>query len=119
MQGDPENVKGFLKGAAKAAGLADGERDMLAADYKSLQAELTTLFGPVKPHHGMTWNASMLARIAEVLIEKEDSRPFQVRFDGPPGPEAGKFVEVEDRDGNSIRKGRWEQDGEYWLLIVE
>jgi|GEM_PF-2217317 len=148
MQGDPENVKSFLKGAAEAAGLLDeapmlqctkhgtkfapreegvtiGEcpwclveqRDALAADYKSLKAELATIFGPVQPHHGMTWNASMLCRIGEVLAEQE--RPFQIRFDGPPGPEAGRFIEVEDRDGKSISKGRWEQDGEYWLLIIE
>ena len=88
-----------------------------AAAYKSLRAELATIFGPVQPHHGMTWNASMLARIGEVLAERE--KPFQIRFDGPPGPEAGRFIEVEDREGKSIRKGRWDQDGEHWLLIIE
>jgi len=41
---------------------------------------------------------------------------FQVRFDGPPGPEAGRFVEVEMLDGVGIRLGEWVKDGEYWLL---
>jgi hypothetical protein len=39
-------------------------------------------------------------------------------FDGPPGPEAGRFVEVEV-EGKSIRLGEWSQrvDG-YWVLRV-
>lgn len=38
-------------------------------------------------------------------------------FDGPPGPEAGRFVEVEDDAGKSIKFGEWVQrpDG-YWAL---
>ena len=40
-----------------------------------------------------------------------------MRFDGPPGPEAGRFVEVE-RDGKSIRAGEWVQDGDDWLLVL-
>ena len=43
---------------------------------------------------------------------------IQIRFDGPPGPEAGRFVEVEDADGQSIRVGQWVQDGDYWLLRI-
>ncbi len=37
-------------------------------------------------------------------------------FDGPPGPESGRFVEVE-RDGKSISAGEWvkREDG-YWVL---
>ena len=30
-----------------------------------------------------------------------------VVFDGPPGPEAPRFVEVEDEAGASIRAGMW------------
>lgn len=42
-----------------------------------------------------------------------------VIFDGPPGPEAGRFVEVEDADGNSIRAGEWADRGDgYWSLHV-
>lgn len=40
-----------------------------------------------------------------------------IRFGGPPGPEAGRFVEVE-RDGASISYGDWVQDGDYWLLVL-
>ena len=40
-------------------------------------------------------------------------------FDGPPGPESGRFVEVEDANGRSIRLGEWvaRPDG-YWALRI-
>lgn len=39
-----------------------------------------------------------------------------LRLDGPPGPESGRFVEIE-RDGMSINAGPWLRDGNDWLLI--
>ena len=43
---------------------------------------------------------------------------LHIVFDGPPGPEAGRFVEVEDAAGHGLKRGRWEQHGEYWHLIL-
>jgi len=40
-----------------------------------------------------------------------------IRFDGPPGPEAGRFVEVEI-DGRSVSVGEWVEQGNYWLLVL-
>ena len=44
---------------------------------------------------------------------------LQIVFDGPPGPEAGRFVEVEDSTGRSIRLGEWvkREDG-LWALRI-
>lgn len=40
-------------------------------------------------------------------------------FDGPPGPEAGRFVEVENDKGESITLGNWRQrDDGYWVLRI-
>ena len=40
-------------------------------------------------------------------------------FDGPPGPEAGRFVEVENDKGQGINFGDWRQrDDGYWVLRV-
>ena len=40
-------------------------------------------------------------------------------FDGPPGPESGRFVEVESPPGRSIRLGMWiKLDGGLWALRV-
>lgn len=40
-------------------------------------------------------------------------------FDGPPGPVAGRFVEVENEDGASVSIGEWIQrtDG-YWAFRI-
>lgn len=40
-----------------------------------------------------------------------------VVFDGPPGPESGRFIEVETLEGKGIRVGEWvhREDG-YWAL---
>jgi len=40
-------------------------------------------------------------------------------FDGPPGPESGRFVEVENAAAESIKFGQWTKrpDG-YWVLRI-
>lgn len=46
-------------------------------------------------------------------------RPIQidVLFDGPPGPEGGRFIEAEDSGGRSIRAGEWIRRGDgLWAL---
>jgi len=42
---------------------------------------------------------------------------IDIVFDGPPGPEAGRFVEIENDKGESISLGDWRkrEDG-YWVL---
>lgn len=44
---------------------------------------------------------------------------IDIVFDGPPGSEGGRFIEVEDEHGRSIRLGEWVErvDG-YWVLRV-
>lgn len=44
-------------------------------------------------------------------------RHIDIVFDGPPGPESGRFVEVENDQGASISLGQWLQrpDG-FWVL---
>ena len=32
---------------------------------------------------------------------------IDIVFDGPPGPEAGSFVEAEDEQGRGIKVGEW------------
>ena len=44
---------------------------------------------------------------------------IDIVFDGPPGPTAGRFVEVESPQGTSISFGEWvkREDG-YWVLRI-
>lgn len=60
------------------------------------------------------------------LVAKENVGPphnavcfFDIVFDGPPGKEPGRFVEVEDPFGKNISKGEWilREDG-YWVLRI-
>jgi len=53
---------------------------------------------------------------------------IRIVFDGPPGPEpgrfveAGRFVEVEDSDGNSFRAGEWKTHPDnigFWVLEID
>ena len=45
------------------------------------------------------------------------SEHIDIVFDGPPSHESGRFVEVEDQTGKSIRFGDWvERDDGYWVL---
>jgi len=44
---------------------------------------------------------------------------LDIVFDGPPRPEPGGFVEVEDVNGNSIRVGEWiEREDGKWVLRI-
>ncbi len=44
---------------------------------------------------------------------------IDIVFDGPPGPESGRFVEVENSDGASISGGEWlQRDDEFWVLRI-
>jgi len=48
------------------------------------------------------------------------SRQIRIVFDGPPSHEAGRFVEVENEHGESIKVGEWvkREDG-LWELRLE
>lgn len=54
----------------------------------------------------------------DVPAEQPSNRAtIDIVFDGPPGPEAGRFVEVEDACGRSFRTGEWvERPDGYWVL---
>jgi len=48
------------------------------------------------------------------------TKHIDIVFDGPPSHESGRFVEVEDDTGRSIKFGNWMQrsDG-FWALRID
>jgi hypothetical protein len=47
------------------------------------------------------------------------SEELHIVFDGPPGPESGRFVEVEDAQGRSFKAGEWrERSDGLWELVI-
>ena len=62
----------------------------------------------------------MTARYVEArYVDVVPALYVDVVFDGPPGPEAPRFIEVEDEQGRSIKYGEWVQrsDGSWALRI--
>lgn len=59
------------------------------------------------------------ARLSATPAAPTDAGALHILFDGPPGPEAGRFVEVETPDGRSVNAGTWHErpDG-YWELRI-
>jgi hypothetical protein len=48
------------------------------------------------------------------------TRQIDVVFDGPPGPNSRRFVEVEDEAGKSVDVGDWvEREDGYWALRIQ
>jgi hypothetical protein len=48
-----------------------------------------------------------------------DGQMVDIVFDGPPSHEGGRFVEVEDSEGKTVRCGEWIDRGDgYWALRV-
>jgi len=70
--------------------------------------------------HGHPWAPRMRDKVllcgkcTEEIVQMVNG--FHIRFDGPPGHDAGRFVEVETLEGKGLGLGGWKQDGEYWLL---
>lgn len=48
-----------------------------------------------------------------------NQRTIHIVFDGPPGAESGRFIEVEDSDGHGLSVGEWRErkDG-LWELVI-
>lgn len=51
------------------------------------------------------------------MSQEDVAEPLYIVFDGPSGHESGRFVEVENADGEGRSVGEWEQHGERsWRL---
>jgi hypothetical protein len=59
-------------------------------------------------------------KIYEAVRAKDPELQYiQVVFDGPPGPEGGRFVEVENHMGKSMSVGHWaERTGGFHVLVL-
>lgn len=52
-------------------------------------------------------------------VDLRELKELHIVFDGPPGPEPGRFVEVETPSGVSLRLGEWlERPGGYCALVI-
>lgn len=52
------------------------------------------------------------------MSQTKETQAINIVFDGPPGHDTGRFIEVETDDGKSINIGEWVQRGNYWVLRI-
>jgi|GEM_PF-4104141 len=59
-------------------------------------------------------------QFVEAMRAARKAQAINIIFDGPPGQESGRFVEVETDDGHSVNIGKWKKskDG-LWSLRIE
>jgi hypothetical protein len=99
-----------------------------AAEAKAgrLREALHKIAFMVIPHTPLQKTIADMKDIADAALSAEADQgeavvaeELRIVFDGPPGPEAGRFVEVENADGRSINAGEWRQraDG-LWELVL-
>ena len=79
-------------------------------------------------HDGGDWDDAVAQPSEEKLLEAKAMligftmrRDVFLRFDGPPGPDAPRFIETEDCEGHGISVGRWQRDPQnqgQWFLII-
>lgn len=97
-----DNAMGFILDiAAELGGECEQNTEALKLGVRELRAERDALHAE---------NAKLRERVGKLEL-------IDIVFDGPPGPESGRFVEVEDAHGFSRSLGEWVQrDDGYWAL---
>jgi hypothetical protein len=65
-------------------------------------------------------DAAMMEQAYWVAKAHQDrAEAINILFDGPPGRQSGRFVEVENDDGESINAGEWIQcENGLWALRI-
>jgi len=75
------------------------------------------IWGAVSPDCGPDDYDSIVADVVTKTAAASLTRQIDVVFDGPPAPNAGRFVEVDDESGRSVNVGEWvERPDGYWAL---
>lgn len=83
--------------------------------YRLLRTELDAEPAPVvTDEQAEAWGNPGLPATATSSGEEN----IHIVFNGPPGPEAGRFVEVETPDGKGLNAGEWRQVGDFWHLVI-
>jgi hypothetical protein len=90
--------------------------DLDVTDVNGQTVKVRTVSATGRSTETWWYKAEQLTQMSTVSRESE-LIGIDVVFDGPPGHESGRFVEVEDEDGRGIGCGRWrERDDGYWAL---
>lgn len=114
--------------AARFIGFRNDDPMFLKAVASRLAADGERI-AELQDRHDKLWNmdskiigdqrAELTAKDLRIKELEAEAQIVRVIFDGPPGPESGRFVECEDENGASIRIGQWaEIDEGFWELRI-
>lgn len=112
-----------VEGGATVLWTAAGEIP-LGVPVEQMTTEQLAAAKSLALNNGIDWDKlrERLERpLSEPPTEPMDApAAINIVFDGPPGPEGPRFIEVETDDGRSIRVGEWQrrQDGNWGLRIA-
>lgn len=71
------------------------------------------------PGTALSWFANAIMCGYDTGSRMTGESAINIIFDGPPGPESGRFIEVETDDGRSFRAGEWiERPDGLWSLRI-
>lgn len=117
-QGKAEAALAVIDSMAKAGPVAHSRE--IATEMGAYTLLNRTDLHPVVRHQIDHWAERLAEYAAPVQSQPApDWQPINVIFDGPPGPESGRFVEVETDDGCSINAGEWVSRGSgLWSLRI-
>jgi len=114
-------------GPRPARGLARRDGPGPACDLRALLREIQGFLWGVRDHMAVDAKdveiATMLASELDAALATpphvDEEREVDIVFDAPPGPESGRFVEVESPPGVGIRLGEWiQRDDGWWVLRI-
>ena len=102
------------------------ERDLLDAHFANpipqevVEAWERLMYRGYTPTSFESVQEAMFRDFCGHIMESYIPDPFvDIVFDGPPSAESGRFVEVENAQGQSIRFGDWiERPDGYWALRI-
>jgi len=90
------------------------------AENEQLRDDILFSIGALSAGMDSERQLELSKRLERALAGKTSRIPgsvVDVVFDGPPGPESGRFVEVEDADGKSISVGDWVDRGDGYHVL--
>lgn len=115
----PYSGEGSLCATVPAAALHFGPswHDRREAMVRAVVANPSYVSPNIKPYHLAEKADRLLRATDETPVPDQQPREYRVVFDGPPAPESGRFIEVEDEHGRSRKFGEWvECENGYWEL---
>jgi hypothetical protein len=104
-----DELTDLLEGRSETLATRESELTSYKADFKKMSKTIRELRERTE---------CVVESVADP-IDVDEHMEIHLVLDGPPGPQPGHFIEVQDEDGRSIKVGHWvEKEHGYWHLVI-